>query len=167
MGLKIDRNKHDHKVFKKIQWLDSELFELWRSGGTLDDYWPENSSDTRLKRNGTVLVKNPEKYVGKGNLLKTDSRTRVVLDRVNSESTPFHVVRVFYEDDLHLWFYTDLNPSLKKQFKAMLRMLGDEGIGADRTVGMGQFSDRKSTRLNSSHVAISYAVFCLKKKNTV
>src|SRR5207253_4758179 len=26
------------------------------------------------------------------------------------------------------------------------------------------FSDRKSTRLNSSHVAISYAVFCLKKK---
>src|SRR5690625_6505188 len=26
-------------------------------------------------------------------------------------------------------------------------------------------SDRKSTRLNSSHVAISYAVFCLKKKN--
>src|SRR5690625_6594095 len=26
--------------------------------------------------------------------------------------------------------------------------------------------DRKSTRLNSSHVASSYAVFCLKKKNT-
>src|SRR5699024_11797005 len=28
-----------------------------------------------------------------------------------------------------------------------------------------QFLDRKSTRLNSSHVSISYAVFCLKKKN--
>src|SRR5260221_6514163 len=27
------------------------------------------------------------------------------------------------------------------------------------------FSDRKSTRLNSSHTVISYAVFCLKKKN--
>src|SRR5207249_6931396 len=27
--------------------------------------------------------------------------------------------------------------------------------------------DRKSTRLNSSHVSISYAVFCLKKKNDV
>src|SRR5690625_5335147 len=27
-----------------------------------------------------------------------------------------------------------------------------------------RFRDRKSTRLNSSHVAISYAVFCLKKK---
>src|SRR3712207_8714762 len=28
-------------------------------------------------------------------------------------------------------------------------------------------SDRKSTRLNSSHANISYAVFCLKKKNTI
>src|SRR5437868_12744180 len=28
-------------------------------------------------------------------------------------------------------------------------------------------TDRKSTRLNSSHVSISYAVFCLKKKNKV
>src|SRR5690625_1777535 len=30
----------------------------------------------------------------------------------------------------------------------------------------GNGEDRKSTRLNSSHVAISYAVFCLKKKKT-
>src|SRR5690606_41709814 len=29
----------------------------------------------------------------------------------------------------------------------------------------GKKADRKSTRLNSSHVKISYAVFCLKKKN--
>src|SRR5260221_13961388 len=28
----------------------------------------------------------------------------------------------------------------------------------------GEVSDRKSTRLNSSHTVISYAVFCLKKK---
>src|SRR5690625_6626344 len=34
-----------------------------------------------------------------------------------------------------------------------------------RSSGVGDSSDRKSTRLNSSHVAISYAVFCLKKKN--
>src|SRR5690625_992844 len=35
------------------------------------------------------------------------------------------------------------------------------------TIVLGSyFKDRKSTRLNSSHVAISYAVFCLKKKKT-
>src|SRR3712207_7230068 len=31
--------------------------------------------------------------------------------------------------------------------------------------GTGRAVDRKSTRLNSSHANISYAVFCLKKKN--
>src|SRR5256885_16750757 len=31
----------------------------------------------------------------------------------------------------------------------------------------GQCRDRKSTRLNSSHLVISYAVFCLKKKKKV
>src|SRR2546430_11330067 len=31
---------------------------------------------------------------------------------------------------------------------------------------LGRHLDRKSTRLNSSHSQISYAVFCLKKKNT-
>src|SRR5256886_12262141 len=31
-------------------------------------------------------------------------------------------------------------------------------------VGIKLFTDRKSTRLNSSHSQISYAVFCLKKK---
>src|SRR5438034_8298755 len=38
---------------------------------------------------------------------------------------------------------------------------------AKTQVGRNQrgFSDRKSTRLNSSHTVISYAVFCLKKKN--
>src|SRR5205807_10654544 len=29
------------------------------------------------------------------------------------------------------------------------------------------YEDRKSTRLNSSHLVISYAVFCLKKKNKI
>src|SRR5437899_9778051 len=33
--------------------------------------------------------------------------------------------------------------------------------------GTGAMADRKSTRLNSSHLGISYAVFCLKKKKTL
>src|SRR3712207_7108688 len=54
--------------------------------------------------------------------------------------------------------------------------LGDEAVGdvevggggRDRVsadAGLAGLPDRKSTRLNSSHANISYAVFCLKKKN--
>src|SRR5438876_5283320 len=43
------------------------------------------------------------------------------------------------------------------KFAAMPRKQQDDSIGRRRR-------DRKSTRLNSSHPSISYAVFCLKKK---
>src|SRR5258708_31978549 len=38
-------------------------------------------------------------------------------------------------------------------------------VGADAPVAGECLRDRKSTRLNSSHQIISYAVFCLKKKH--
>src|SRR5690606_31686601 len=40
----------------------------------------------------------------------------------------------------------------------------DDGRTGERLAGTRFAQDRKSTRLNSSHVKISYAVFCLKKK---
>src|SRR5438034_2033222 len=41
---------------------------------------------------------------------------------------------------------------------------GDDSCGAAFCGGRHRGADRKSTRLNSSHTVISYAVFCLKKK---
>src|SRR5256885_12513853 len=46
----------------------------------------------------------------------------------------------------------------------------DQGLGDGVRSQLGFLSnepDRKSTRLNSSHLVISYAVFCLKKKNNM
>src|SRR5690625_5924999 len=51
-------------------------------------------------------------------------------------------------------------PDLKERIKNKKR--GGMGIYLIRNL-MDEVSDRKSTRLNSSHVAISYAVFCLNK----
>src|SRR2546430_12041828 len=45
-----------------------------------------------------------------------------------------------------------------------LRRIIDEGSGY--SLALEGIRDRKSTRLNSSHSQISYAVFCLKKKKT-
>src|SRR3712207_7147211 len=44
------------------------------------------------------------------------------------------------------------------------RVAAEQALGLHREPGLQP--DRKSTRLNSSHANISYAVFCLKKKKT-
>src|SRR5438034_6035420 len=50
----------------------------------------------------------------------------------------------------------------KGEYKDLLEELRQEGF--TRVKVDGEQRDRKSTRLNSSHTVISYAVFCLKKK---
>src|SRR2546426_5085587 len=44
---------------------------------------------------------------------------------------------------------------------------GDKEINNQSEIRCHSGPDRKSTRLNSSHLVISYAVFCLKKKNKI
>src|SRR5438445_1685420 len=51
---------------------------------------------------------------------------------------------------------------LKIAYAAFQRSL----VGKPRPPDIDGLGDRKSTRLNSSHANISYAVFCLKKKKT-
>src|SRR5690606_41161607 len=51
--------------------------------------------------------------------------------------------------------------------RVFLFSLQDYGLREITTGEPNWIGDRKSTRLNSSHVKISYAVFCLKKKNII
>src|SRR5690625_6597300 len=53
---------------------------------------------------------------------------------------------------------------IARTLKRISMQIAEETKGSHiHLIGMNK-RDRKSTRLNSSHVAISYAVFCLKKK---
>src|SRR5256885_9898889 len=67
-----------------------------------------------------------------------------------------------------LFPYTTLFRSLRNRLNSTVRDIPRSGIRDffDIVSTMKGVIDRKSTRLNSSHLVISYAVFCLKKKNT-
>src|SRR3712207_7150083 len=81
----------------------------------------------------------------------------ILFDEPDSGLDP---VRVAYLNQL----IVDLNAQIDATF-----LIVTHDIGTARTVpdNLGLlFRDRKSTRLNSSHANISYAVFCLKNKTT-
>src|SRR5256885_12339131 len=71
-------------------------------------------------------------------------------------------------------FHGSLGPAAGRALHAGRGVRGGEAGGASRGRAAAlalrgddtrEGADRKSTRLNSSHLVISYAVFCLKKKN--
>src|SRR5690606_39754257 len=74
-------------------------------------------------------------------------------------------------DHVHMFFELPPTQNLSDIMRR-IKAVSSKWINDNRLVsgkfqwqeGYGAFSDRKSTRLNSSHVKISYAVFCLKKK---
>src|SRR2546426_6455551 len=68
------------------------------------------------------------------------------------------------------WFETDGTVTERTEAMGATRIerdpLGELPVPADALYGISAVGDRKSTRLNSSHLVISYAVFCLKKKKS-
>src|SRR3712207_7576217 len=83
-------------------------------------------------------------------------------------STLFPYTTLFRSQLLELaWGSEAYSPERVKVHVANLRRkLTDAGAPVDAIETVRGFGDRKSTRLNSSHANISYAVFCLKKKKT-
>src|SRR5690625_6524922 len=82
-----------------------------------------------------------------------------------------HMVRSNVEGVDFVCANTDAQ-ALRHSSASTVIQLGKNGLGAGanpevgREAALEEREDRKSTRLNSSHVASSYAVFCLKKKTT-
>src|SRR6266702_5153549 len=74
------------------------------------------------------------------------------------DATSWHRRLAYVPGDVTLW------PTLSggEVIDLLGRLRGR--VDPRRRAGLLERLDRKSTRLNSSHVAISYAVFCLKKK---
>src|SRR5690625_5420666 len=58
----------------------------------------------------------------------------------------------------------DITPNSFQNAGDLVYLIGETDASFGGSEIQKVTSDRKSTRLNSSHVAISYAVFCLKKK---
>src|SRR5699024_12631273 len=88
-------------------------------------------------------------------------------------STLFPYTTLFRSKKL-CWQYNQTGPEEGERRKEILQqLLGDchpltfiePSFHCD--YGFNIHTDRKSTRLNSSHVSISYAVFCLKKKKHI
>src|SRR3712207_1207641 len=87
--------------------------------------------------------------------------------QMNSSWSVFDAKRERYIDEVLISPMSDLQIALAYSLGGTLRgLVMGTGVFVVGASFVGLTVDRKSTRLNSSHANISYAVFCLKTKNT-
>src|SRR5690242_21849593 len=84
------------------------------------------------------------------------SHLKPLLDYIVNDTAPNRNYTLSLHDALPICSYS---------LRRFLDVLGEKSYEVETSeVSSVVISDRKSTRLNSSHMSISYAVFCLKKK---
>jgi CRISPR-associated protein Csm4 len=110
----------DYKKAKKVKYVsESILDDKCRSGVC----------------KGQFLLK--EDYGG--DVVKISERPRVVLDRLRNSSNIYYISSCVFDENAGLWFYLKVDPSVEREILAAIRLLGDEGLGGERTYGFGYF----------------------------
>ncbi len=127
------------KTLKKVRFLSDVLFEKWRSGGELDikDLGPGSVYpwEASFKDNNSAsLVR----------FASEAQRPRIRLDQATGgvgEDAFFYCTDLFFHKNAGLFFLAQFqDDSIRKKFESALMLLGDSGIGADRTIGKGFFT---------------------------
>jgi CRISPR-associated protein Csm4 len=65
---------------------------------------------------------------------------RVTIDRATNASSIFQVGRTVFSADCGLWFMADVADTYENVLDTVIHMLGDSGIGGERSAGYGKFS---------------------------
>ncbi|ADQ41972.1 CRISPR-associated RAMP protein, Csm4 family [Caldicellulosiruptor acetigenus I77R1B] len=162
------RKSPPFEVSSTMPYVQGEFFVPKPVGLNLHHYKDEGKieveNDKELKkikfiRENDLLYNFPDKYKVAGSFLlpkdmlykfveskkaislgKVKERARVSIDRLSSSSNIYYFSHFEFESSAGLWFYLRINDqSLEEKIKAAIRLLGDEGLGGDRTCGLGSF----------------------------
>lgn len=142
------------KTLKKIKYLSETLFKEMLNGADLAALVQKG----RGLQDGQFLISAAEFDTLPVSLrnsdlkvFKIDQRPRVVIGRESSQSTLYHTGQVTFSEDCGLWFaarWLRNEPALQQQFENMLGMLGDAGLGGERSSGFGKAALQKMGSLN-------------------
>ncbi|MGB9840563.1 type III-A CRISPR-associated RAMP protein Csm4 [Thermovenabulum sp.] len=121
----------DYKKAKKVKFISESILE--RLSNRRQKGGNEEKVYGYIK--GKFFLKEPYE----GEIIAEKERPRVVLDRLNFNSNIYYVSSSLFDENSGLWFYLKVDTSIEKEILASIRLLGDEGIGGERTYGFGFF----------------------------
>ncbi|KAF0151022.1 MAG: putative RAMP superfamily DNA repair protein [Ignavibacteria bacterium] len=126
------------KEFKKIKFLSKDYLELILQG--------DEELSQFIKKDFILNGCWKKKKVENDDLIfMTNENPHIVVDRITNSTQIFYKTEVYFAKDAGLFFLASINENLLPKFETVLRFLGDEGVGADRTTGKGLFEVEEIT----------------------
>ena len=142
------------KEFKKIKFISKDYLELILHGNEV----PISSINKDFILNGCWRNKKIERD---DLIFMTNENPHIVVDRLTNSTQIFYKTEVFFAKDAGLFFLANVREDLLQKFEAVLRFLGDEGIGADRTIGKGLFEIEEIKKFSLSTAEESNSFYSL------
>lgn len=138
------------KVFKKAKFISKDLLIKILSGKEVErkffskDYILDGC--WRIVPNITEKNKKDDEEVDK--IYEESEVPHIVMDRITNQTQIFYKTEVYFHKNAGLYFVGEVKDELLQKFETVLRFLGDEGIGADRTIGKGLFEVEELTNFS-------------------
>ncbi|KXX69436.1 type III-A CRISPR-associated RAMP protein Csm4 [Flammeovirga sp. SJP92] len=148
-------SEEEAKKIKKIEWIELSLFKqlIGEKGLAIEkDYIHKGKFLAKCKIGKVMDTEMSQRVV-----IRRD-RTATGIDNVSQvfggfsvpekvapdqETTPFYIEKLRFSKGSGLYFIYEGDEKNSSLFETALQLLGDEGIGTDRNVGMGKFSFEK------------------------
>lgn len=122
-----------NKRIKSLEYFDQESFESILLGNEL------KLDKNQLAGNGKYFLFSP--LHGFIPPFTSEVIQRVAVPRgEGGDASPFYFERLTFNQDCGFWFFYEVTSEFRQKFLECMFILGENGVGTDRTVGNGQFS---------------------------
>lgn len=145
------------KRLKKLRYVSKGILQRLLTAQPMDDWLPSEAPNKGLVLNGgqvwiaadeqaqlpAGLATLPHHALGETRLWKTGTVPRVTIDRVSNASAVYQVGRTVFAEGCGLWFLADVVEAYADMLDVVVHVLGDSGIGGERSAGYGKFAPER------------------------
>ena len=133
------------KVFKKAKFISKDLLlKILKNEKINEEYFNRDYILDGCWR----MIRNEKDKDEEDKIFEDREIPHIVMDRVTNQTQIFYKTEVYFHKNAGLYFIAEVKGELLQKFETVLRFLGDEGIGADRTIGKGLFEIEEIQNLN-------------------
>jgi CRISPR-associated protein Csm4 len=130
------------KEYKKLNYLPLKVWQRWYQGEGFTDL-DRAELELKVKQPKTFGELETEQVFEYGKAFESQRIPKVSLDRTSRASNFYHVGFVQFQPEAGLYFliyFLNADQALEAQLAAALHLLGEDGIGGERSSGAGRFT---------------------------